>query len=286
MGSVLVDPTSPSVLYVATQSGVWKAVDGGLGASWTPLLSLSQTNSAPAILFPDPTLPSTMFASLDFFPYRSTDSGATWTQLTNMPYQTVSMAADAVNPDTVYSAVWAVGVFRSLDDGDTWTQTAAQPVTYSPSAIAGSATALYLATSNGVLRSTDGGTHWSPTSITAPADVIAIDPNNPKTIYADADQVYVSTDDGSTWTVLLTVPLHSVATIAPASAGLFIGSVLPQNIFITKWNASGSQMLVPVSVVCLEESNTAKEWCATPGIAPSNTASVDTTRIFRRIGAS
>jgi len=243
MGSVLVDPTNPSTLYVATQSGIWKAIDQGAGSSWSQLLSLSQTNSAPAVLFPDPARPSTIFASLNFSPYRSTDDGATWTELTNMPYQTISIAVDAVNPNTVYSAVWTIGVFRSLDGGDTWTKTAAQPVTYSPNAIAASPTALYLATSNGVMRSTDGGTSWSPTTITAPADVVAIDPNNPKTVYAAAGQVYVSTDDGSTWTPLLTVPLHSVATIAPTSAGLFIGSVLPQNIFVTKWNASGSQML-------------------------------------------
>ena len=184
-----------------------------------------------------------MFASLGFFPYRSTDNGASWTQLTKLPYQTISMAVDAVNPDIVYSAVWTVGVYRSLDGGDTWRKTADQPVTYSPNAIAASPTALYLATSNGVVRSTDGGIRWSHTSIAAAADVVAIDPKNPKTVYAVADQVYVSTDDGSTWTPLLTVPLHSVATIAPTSAGLFIGSVLPQNIFITKWNASGSQML-------------------------------------------
>jgi len=243
VGSVLVDPTNPSTLYVATQSGIWKAIDGGSGSSWSPLLSLSQTNSAPAVLFPNPVRPSTIFASLNFSPYRSTDDGATWTQLTSMPYETISMAADAVNPNTVYSAVWTIGVYRSLDGGDTWTKTAAQPVTYSPNAIAASPTALYLATSNGVMRSTDGGISWSPTTITAPADVVVIDPNNPKTVYADADQVYVSTDDGSTWAPLLTVPFHSVATIAPTSAGLFIGSVLPQNIFITKWNASGSQML-------------------------------------------
>jgi hypothetical protein len=243
MGSVLVDPTDPSLLYVATQSGIWKAIDGGAGASWSPLLSLSQTNSAPAVLFPDPTLPSTMFASLGLSPYRSTDNGATWTQLTNLPYQTISMAVDADNPNTIYSAVWTIGVFRSLDGGDRWTKIADQPVTYSPSAIAASPTALYLATSSGIVRSADGGISWSQMSITAPADFVMIDPNNPKTVYADADQVYVSTDDGSTWTPLLTVPLHSVATIAPTNAGLFIGSVLPENIFITKWNADGSQML-------------------------------------------
>jgi uncharacterized protein (TIGR03437 family) len=243
MGSVWVDPTNPSTLYVATQSGIWKAVDAGAGSSWSPLLSLSQTNPAPAVLFPNPVRPATIFASLNFSPYRSTDGGANWTQLTNMPYETVSMAADAVNPNTVYSAVWTIGVYRSLDSGDTWTKTAAQPVTYSPSAIAASPTALYLATSNGVMRSADGGISWSPTTITAPADVVAIDRNNPKTVYAAADQIYVSTDDGSTWTPLLTVPLRSVATIAPTSAGLFIGAVLPRNIFITKWNASDSQML-------------------------------------------
>jgi uncharacterized protein (TIGR03437 family) len=241
VGSILIDSTDPSTLYVAAPSGIWKVVDGGTGASWSPLFSTT-TDYGPAGLFPNPMRPSTMFASLGYLLYRSIDSGGTWTQLTGMPYETISVVVDAVNPDTVYAAVWSVGVYRSLDGGDTWKEAAKLPVAYSQNAIAASPTALYLATSNGVMRSTDGGLRWSRTSITAAADVVAVDPNHPQTVYAAADQVYVSTDGGDSWTPLLTVPLHSVASITPAGTGLFIGSVLPQNIFVAKWSADGRML--------------------------------------------
>jgi uncharacterized protein (TIGR03437 family) len=241
-GAVIVDSANPAVVYAATEQGVFKSMDGG--ATWTVL------NPAPANigyyetnLFVHPARPSTLFASLNYSLYRSVDAGESWTRLANLPFSTISLVFDPANPDVVYAAAWSLGVYCSVDGGDSWKKMVDLPVTYSPSAIAASPTGLYVATSNGVIRSTDGGVRWSPTSITAPADVVAADPNNPQVVYATADQLYVSRDNGASWSALLDVPAHSVATIGITPSALFVGSVLPQNIFVTKWSADGKQML-------------------------------------------
>jgi hypothetical protein len=54
--------------------------------------------------------------------------------------------------------------------------------------------------SNGVFKSTDGGTTWSAMGIGSAVPALAIDPSAPDTVYAGAEtQVYKSTDGAHTW---------------------------------------------------------------------------------------
>ena len=54
-----------------------------------------------------------------------------------------------------------------------------------------SPTAIYVATSSGTIRSRDGGVTWTATSLAARVTALALDPNNPQTIYAAAAGIYV-----------------------------------------------------------------------------------------------
>src|SRR5262249_499858 len=71
-----------------------------------------------------------------------------------------------------------------------------------------SGSTLYMAATGGVCRSTDGGTTWTPVSVSGYAIAsIAIDPSSPSTLYAgsyvatlvDTSAVFRSTDGGQTW---------------------------------------------------------------------------------------
>ena len=241
-GAIVVDSSNPQTVYAATEQGMVRSTDGG--ATWNRLTGGLPNGVVYAPnLFPHPTRAATLFASLNYTLYRSVDAGQTRDRLDGFPVGAISLAFDTANPNVVYAAAWSVGVYRSLDGGDTWDRMNDLPVPFSRSAIASTAGSLFVATGNGVLRSTDGGVVWAATSIASPADVVAVDPDDPRRVYAAADQVYASADGGASWSPLLAAPAHTVATIAIATSGLFIGSVLPQNIFVTKWSADGKQML-------------------------------------------
>ena len=241
-GALVVDPVNPQTLIAATEQGVFRSMDGG--ATWSVSYPApSGSTIGEPNLFVDPAKPGTLFASLNYLLYRSVDGGQTWTRLTELPVEAISLAFDPANPDIVYVAAWTIGVYRSIDGGDSWKRMADLPVTFSRSAIAASASALLVATARGVMRSTDGGFHWRPTPIAVAADVVAVDPDKPLHVYAAADQVYASADGGASWSPLLATPAHSVATIAITPSALFIGSLPPQNIFVTKWSADGKQMI-------------------------------------------
>jgi photosystem II stability/assembly factor-like uncharacterized protein len=83
---------------------------------------------------------------------------------------------------------------------------------------------IYAGTNGGLFKSTDGGSNWTPISITGLAYPsiysLAVDPNYPNIIYAGATAaVYKSTNGGNTWSatgpfpssVLIFLPVSSLA---------------------------------------------------------------------------
>src|SRR5215472_13403499 len=142
-----------------------------------------------------------------------------------------AIAVDPQNPDTVY-AVAGGAIFKTTDGAANWTRV------YSPGTSSGVANnpalavainpqcsnTVYAGTANGVFKTTDGGASWSmantglpkPPSIpnvyvgTTSVGVLAIDPQNPETIYADVlvspplgqtstPNLFNSTDGGASW---------------------------------------------------------------------------------------
>jgi photosystem II stability/assembly factor-like uncharacterized protein len=90
---------------------------------------------------------------------------------------------------------------------DVWRQVGPGPGAVEAQVVANPAThAVYVATNGGgVLKSTDGGFHFSPSNTglaTTQIQQLAIGVNDPNTLYAGAvDALYVSHDAGTTWTV-------------------------------------------------------------------------------------
>jgi photosystem II stability/assembly factor-like uncharacterized protein len=124
LDSIVVDSAQPSTLYV----GAWKNTDdGGLwishdaGHTWKeialfkaqPIYALAQAPSDPHILFAG-TLQGV---------FRSSDSGANWTQISppgsHEIHEIESLAVDPGNPDTVYVGTWHLP-WKTTDGGKTW----------------------------------------------------------------------------------------------------------------------------------------------------------------------
>ena len=166
IGSVVVHPADPNVVYVAAlgrlwgpnkERGVYKTADGG--ATWKQVLFVNEDTGV-VDLVADPESPDTLYAAAyqrrrTVFGfngsgpgsgiYKTTDGGATWTKLDQRP-ALGERDGERDGPDRagrlprqpaiVYALVEHAngGIFRSEDRGETWTKMSAtnpRPMYYS-----------------------------------------------------------------------------------------------------------------------------------------------------------
>jgi photosystem II stability/assembly factor-like uncharacterized protein len=175
--------------------------------------------------------------------WKSTDSGASWQPVSDGAFKTSSVGAIAVadsDPNVIYVGMGEAcvrgnasngdGVYKSVDGGKTWRHLGLEQ-TYHIGAVKihpRNADVVYVAAlghlwgpnpERGVYRSTDGGATWKQVLTRGPdagAVDLALDPGNPRVIYASFWQVrrnpwhfdsggegsglWKSTDGGDTWT--------------------------------------------------------------------------------------
>ena len=121
---IVVDSADPSTMYV----GAWKDSDsGGLwmshdaGHTWS---ELSDFKGQPVhALVQAPSDPRTLFAGTLQGIFRSSDGGATWTQISppgsHEIHEIESLAVDPGDPDIVYAGTWHLP-WKTTDGGETW----------------------------------------------------------------------------------------------------------------------------------------------------------------------
>lgn len=216
--SIALDPSDADIVYVGTsgrgrvspqrQAGLFKSVDGG--ASWTWLGSgFPAGNTGNASRFTAESINAVVVDPIDSNVvhlasasgvYRSTDGGQNWVIGTGSGGDARSLVLDRTSPSgarILYAGLSGSGVIRSTDDGRTWTQ------------ILGSTTPAVAA----ALAATAGTTINQvvldlapPTSPAAAGGVqviyVAIAGSHPTltTGFPDPVGLFVSTDQGATWT--------------------------------------------------------------------------------------
>jgi photosystem II stability/assembly factor-like uncharacterized protein len=215
VSKLIIDPVTPSVLYLSTQVSVFKSQNGG--DNWEEVLKFPSTGD---IIFPDdllldPRSPSTVYAMGSDRIFKSADGGQNWMEIGGQTGQGQSGQLVGIAVDPVNSTLYAIrnnpgaNLFKSTDGGSNWTSItlnlgslplfASRKMVIDPA----SASTLYWATSHGVLKSTDGGSTWvetgfSPSKGFPPVvHTLAINPANTSTIYASTNGA-VSSDD-SPW---------------------------------------------------------------------------------------
>jgi photosystem II stability/assembly factor-like uncharacterized protein len=140
----------------------------------------------------------------------STDGGVTWESISQVNWRDDSPAQfffDHNSGQVIYAVPKVGDIYRSEDGGRTWgTCGQASILSYgydSPLAIDLSDSSRgYLATrGKGILISADGCQTWQPSGLSdVYVNTVAIDPNNPETLYAGTDGgAFVSLDSGTTW---------------------------------------------------------------------------------------
>jgi photosystem II stability/assembly factor-like uncharacterized protein len=148
IGSLVIDPTDPDIVYVAAYGPVWssggergiyKTTDGG--KTWKNILNVSEHTGFSEIHM-DPRNSKILYATAhqrqrkvftyigggpESALYKSTDAGATWMKLTSgLPsgdLGRITIDISLVNPDVLYAMIEAregSGTYISLDRGQSW----------------------------------------------------------------------------------------------------------------------------------------------------------------------
>lgn len=208
----------PGLVYAGTASaGVLVSRDGG--GSWQPARAGLPSGDPVRLLAAGGRDGRSLYAATRLALYASADGGRRWSRRA-LPVQIpdglsdagiVALAASPAAPQTLYlsySLSPTGGLLKSTDSGRTWRTldtglTPGFPPSFSAIAVAPSAPDTIYLSADGrgeILRSTDGGSHWSFTSYRNPFAKLAVDPRNPRTVFvAWTDRIARSSDGGVTW---------------------------------------------------------------------------------------
>jgi hypothetical protein len=157
--------------------------------------------------------------------FKSTDNGATWTQMNNGLNYSTTISSLTIQGSTLFCGTVGGGVFKSTNGGADWTQfTVGNNMIWS---LGSTASAIFASSfGDGLYRSIDNGTTWNKLDLNVPF-IYSIATNGSGKIYIAswANGVFESTDNGNTWTSLGMGGLGvSSVMVSNNSDNLFVGT--------------------------------------------------------------
>ena len=253
INAIVIDPLTPSTIYIATNIfGVYKSTDGG--NSWN--LRSNGMESDVMGLAIDPVTPATLYAAPRNGPIRKTTDGAdNWAPTgSGGPVSPFAVAVDPHNHTTVYATdfLGSAPVFKSTNAGASW-QTIGLNDTGSGLFVKVSPHTpnLVYATMSigGLFKSVDGGNNWS--LVLPNSGEIVFDPVNQDTLYfiSNPGRLLKSTNGGQSWTPIdkglnvLNAFALAVDPLRPSTFYVSAASSGDDDAFVTKINPSGSALI-------------------------------------------
>jgi photosystem II stability/assembly factor-like uncharacterized protein len=171
--SIAIDPSDPQTIYAGTirlapnaESFIIKSVNGG--DTWAHTAS---DQIIPYCLAVDSS--SVVYAGGSAIPAigRSTDGGATWSDVSAVLDQTYSFSIDPANETTLYAGTGSNGFYRSIDSGANWyPHNNGLPLqdyeaVYAIVVDRQQSGVLHLGTALGPFSSGDSGENWTPNNV-------------------------------------------------------------------------------------------------------------------------
>jgi photosystem II stability/assembly factor-like uncharacterized protein len=212
LSRLLINPSNPNILIAGGESGIWRTTDAGV--NWSQVYSSSVRD-----LELMPGNPSIVYAGKYGSPsvpvMKSTDGGATWSDLSGLPTSGVNRTAIGVTPanaNYIYalmsqsSGSGFYGLYRSTDAGSTWTLMSSSPN-------------ILGLNSDG---SSTGGQGWYDLCID-------VSQTNANEIYCGGINLWKSTNGGTNWIYLrnFIYPIHvdqHDLWFAPGTNRLYVGN--------------------------------------------------------------
>lgn len=264
--ALALDPQNTNVVYIACGSSlafgaVFKSIDRG--ATWTqlPLANIQMHGNGTFRASGERLMVSPNDSNLILFGtrsqgiQRSTDGGATWAKMTNLPDSAwtagdgvIAIRFDPQNAGVVYASAPGSGVWRSADNGATWSLLPGSPTDAMRMAI-GTSGALLVTHGAGVGKYAAGS--WITTvpggTVTGFRGISVNPANRDDVIVADTStsaagaKTYRSADGGATWTLFTRTKTNLVPWFDsfrrnnPALASMEFDPAVPGRVWLSDW---------------------------------------------------
>jgi photosystem II stability/assembly factor-like uncharacterized protein len=169
---------------------------------------------------------SSIFAGFGFGStgmFSSTDNGLTWLQHNNGIHKATIRALTTFDSFVFAGSDYSTGIYRSTDRGLSWDQIKQSTSAY---ALAVKESSVYAGTNSGLYRSTDGGEQWNFIGPAGNTDAVYSICTVDSFLFMGTGTVYCSvfrtSDDGNTWTNVLTpYPSSTVITMCVNDTTIF-----------------------------------------------------------------
>ncbi len=204
IGHVTSLSASDTNLFAGTySSGVFLTTNNG--TSWTAMNSgLPRRTLVYALaVSPNGAGGTNLFAGTDYGVFLSSNNGINWTLVDTENIRAFAVTSTHDIPH-IFAGMQSRGVLRSTDNGSIWNEVNDGLAGIDVESFLKSDTNLYAGTSNGVFLNTNNGIDWAEVADIGFVTALAVAPNGSggtnlfAGIYA-ADEVYLSTDNGTSW---------------------------------------------------------------------------------------